>query len=69
MRGLTFMEYKVENLCGFLIRSKLMTANEMLAMRQRWQAEAKENSEIASIAKIFIKLRADLPRVANQEPN
>ncbi len=38
------MEYKVENLCGFLIRSKLMTADEMLAMKQRWQAEAKDNA-------------------------
>ena len=35
------MEFKVENLCGFLIRSKLMTPDEMLAMRQRWQTEAK----------------------------
>jgi serine/threonine protein kinase len=43
------MEYKVENLCGFLIRSKLMTANEMLAMRQRWQAEAKDNSTQVSL--------------------
>lgn len=37
------MEFKVENLCGFLIRSKLMTPDEMLAMRQRWQADAKDN--------------------------
>lgn len=37
------MEFKVENLCGFLIRSKLMTPNEMLEMRQRWQAEVKDN--------------------------
>jgi eukaryotic-like serine/threonine-protein kinase len=36
------VEFKVENICGFLIRSKLMTPDEMLAMRQRWQAEAKE---------------------------
>jgi serine/threonine protein kinase len=38
------VEFKVENICGFLIRSKLMTPDEMLAMRQRWQAEAKEVS-------------------------
>ncbi|MSQ97512.1 MAG: serine/threonine protein kinase [Gemmataceae bacterium] len=38
------MEFKVENLCGFLIRSKLMTAPEMLAMRQCWQADAKDSS-------------------------
>ncbi|MBI2806240.1 MAG: protein kinase [Planctomycetes bacterium] len=38
------MEFKIENLCGFLIRSKLMTPAEMQAMRQRWQGEAKENA-------------------------
>ena len=36
------MEFKVENICGFLIRSKLMTPDEMLAMRQRWVAESKD---------------------------
>jgi hypothetical protein len=29
------VEFKVENLAGFLIRSRLMTAAEMQAMRQR----------------------------------
>jgi serine/threonine protein kinase len=38
------VEFKVENLCGFLIRSKLMSADEMQAMRQRWLAEAKDNA-------------------------
>jgi len=37
-------EFKVENLCGFLIRSKLMVPDDMQAMRQRWLAEAKENA-------------------------
>ena len=37
------MSFTVENLCGFLIRSKLMTPEEMRAMHQRWQAESKEN--------------------------
>jgi serine/threonine protein kinase len=37
------MAFTVENLCGFLIRSKLMTPEEMRAMYQRWQAESKEN--------------------------
>ncbi len=36
------MDFSVENLCGFLIRSKLMTADEMQAMRQRWLTEAKD---------------------------
>src|SRR5687767_6863048 len=38
------MEFTVQNLCGFLIRSKLMSPDGMKAMVQRWQAEAKENS-------------------------
>jgi serine/threonine protein kinase len=32
--------FSVENICGFLIRSRLMTAEEMRAMVQRWKAEA-----------------------------
>ena len=38
------MEFKVENLCGFLIRSKLMTPAEMQAMRARWLTEAKDSA-------------------------
>ena len=45
------MEFKVENLCGFLIRSKLMTGPEMQAMRQRWLGEAKD----AAQATVFLK--------------
>jgi serine/threonine protein kinase len=36
------MDFTVENICGFLIRSKLLTPEEVRAMQQRWQAEAKE---------------------------
>lgn len=38
------MEFSVQNLCGFLIRSKLMSPDGVQAMYQRWQAEAKEDS-------------------------
>ncbi|MBI3821341.1 MAG: protein kinase [Planctomycetes bacterium] len=38
------MEFKVENMCGFLIRSKLMAPDEMQAMRARWLAEAKDKA-------------------------
>ncbi len=38
------MEFSVQNLCGFLIRSKLLSPDGMQAMYQRWQAEAKENA-------------------------
>jgi serine/threonine protein kinase len=38
------VDLKVENLCGFLIRSKLMSPSDMQAMRQRWQTEAKDNA-------------------------
>ncbi len=36
------MEYTVENVCGMLIRSKLLTPDEVKAMYQRWQAEARD---------------------------
>lgn len=49
-----FVEFKVENLCGFLIRSKLMTAEEMLAMKQRWQGEAKDAGQAAAFVKWLI---------------
>jgi serine/threonine protein kinase len=42
------VEFKVENLCGFLIRSKLMAPNEVQTMRQRWAVEAKENAGSAT---------------------
>src|SRR5262249_1698973 len=40
-----YMEFSVQNLCGFLIRSKLMSADGMKAMFQRWQAESPGNLE------------------------
>jgi serine/threonine protein kinase len=46
------VEFKVENLCGFLIRSKLMSPEEVQAMRQRWQVEAKE---VATQVPAFLK--------------
>ncbi len=36
------MEFTVENVCGLLIRSKLLTPDEVKAMYQRWQSEAKD---------------------------
>src|SRR4051812_37376183 len=35
------MEYSVENLCGLLIRSRLVTADEVKALYQRWLGEAR----------------------------
>ena len=34
------MDLSVENLCGLLIRSRLLTVDEVKAMYQRWAAEA-----------------------------
>ncbi|MBM3997373.1 MAG: serine/threonine protein kinase [Planctomycetes bacterium] len=48
------MEFKVENLCGFLIRSKLMTPEEMQAMRQRWLAEAKDAAQAHAFLKWLV---------------
>lgn len=39
------MDFTVANVCGLLIRSKLMTPAEMQAMRQRWVAESKDTAE------------------------
>jgi serine/threonine protein kinase len=36
------MEFTVENVCGLLIRSKLLSSDEVKAMYQRWLAEAKD---------------------------
>jgi eukaryotic-like serine/threonine-protein kinase len=36
------MEFTVENVCGLLIRSKLLTPDEVKAMYARWQTEAKD---------------------------
>src|SRR5438105_11282060 len=35
------MEYSVENLCGLLIRSRLVASDEVKALYQRWLADAK----------------------------
>ena len=48
------MEFKVENLCGFLIRSKLMSGPEMQAMRQRWSAEAKDAGQVPLFLKWLV---------------
>lgn len=48
------MEFKVENLCGFLIRSKLMTPDEMQSMRQRWLAEARDAAQVTAFLKWLV---------------
>src|SRR5262245_35634055 len=36
------MEFTVQNICGLLIRSRLLTPEEVRAMYQRWQSESKD---------------------------
>src|SRR5262245_27101557 len=36
------MDFTVENLCGLIIRSRLLTPDDVKAMYQRWQDEAKD---------------------------
>lgn len=48
------MEFKVENLCGFLIRSKLMTPAEMQAMRERWLADAKDPANVPAFLRWLV---------------
>jgi serine/threonine protein kinase len=38
------MEYTVENVCGLLIRSKLLSSDEVKAIYQRWLEEAKDGA-------------------------
>jgi serine/threonine protein kinase len=38
------MDFTVENICGLLIRSKLLTPEEVKVMYQRWQAEARDGA-------------------------
>lgn len=48
------MDFKVENLCGFLIRGKLMTPDEMQTMRQRWLTEAKDANQVPAFLKWLV---------------
>src|ERR1700730_8182233 len=45
------MDFTVENICGFLIRSKLLTPEEVRAVQQRWQNEAKD--QVGSMAQFM----------------
>jgi eukaryotic-like serine/threonine-protein kinase len=38
------MAFSVQNLCGFLMRSKLMAPDVVQTMQQRWQAEARDQA-------------------------
>ena len=56
------MDFKVENLCGFLIRSKLMTADEMQSMKLRWQAEARDAAQVPAFLKRIVPKHPKLPQ-------
>src|SRR5260370_15323815 len=43
------MDFTVENICGFLIRSRLLTPEEVRAMQQRWLGEAKDQANSLSL--------------------
>lgn len=47
------MDFTVENLCGFLIRSRLMTPEEMRTMYQRW-AETRGDGSVASFTRWLV---------------
>ena len=38
------MEFTTENICGFLIRSRLLAHEEVRAMYQRWQGDVKDGA-------------------------
>jgi serine/threonine protein kinase len=53
------MEFTVENVCGLLIRSKLLSPDEVRAMYQRWQAEVKDAKDAANLGQFSKWLTAN----------
>jgi serine/threonine protein kinase len=45
------MDYTVENVCGLLIRSKLLTPDEVKTMYQRWLSETKDAANLGQFTK------------------
>jgi serine/threonine protein kinase len=45
------MEFSVQNVCGLLIRSKLMSPDEVKTMYARWLAEAKDGGNLGLFSK------------------
>jgi serine/threonine protein kinase len=45
------MEFTVQNVCGLLIRSKLMSPDEVKTMYQRWLTEAKDGANLGQFSR------------------
>jgi eukaryotic-like serine/threonine-protein kinase len=58
--------FTVENICGFLIRSRLMTPDEMRAMYQRWQEKA--GAEVSQLP-AFLKWLTESGYVTEYQAN
>lgn len=60
------MEVSVENLCGMLVRGKLLPAEEVKALYQRWKNEAKEaRSDAAQFRKWLVTRSFVTPQQAS----
>lgn len=48
------MDFTIENVCGFLIRSRLMTPEEMKAMYQRWVEAREPNASLGQFTRWLV---------------
>jgi serine/threonine protein kinase len=48
------MDFTVENICGFLIRSRLLSPDEVKGLYQRWLSETKETGNVGQFAKWLV---------------
>src|SRR5947209_8014016 len=53
------MEFTVENICGLLIRSKLLSPDQVKAMYHRWLADVKESKDAANLGQFSKWLTAN----------
>jgi serine/threonine protein kinase len=51
------MEFTVENICGLIMRSKLLTPDEVRALHQRWAGGTKENASSAQFLRWLVANR------------
>lgn len=48
------MDATVQNMCGLLLRSRLLSADEVKALQRRWQAEAKDGSNVPAFLRWLV---------------
>src|SRR4051812_49419936 len=48
------MKFTVENVCGLLIGSKLLAADEVKVIYQRWQSESRDAGDLAQFTRWLV---------------